>query len=134
VPDGGDDRDQHGGGADEQGRMAHAGARDPGVLDQDLPAVAHRAPGEHGRAAGGTDPEPHGAQERGGGQAEPRDGEPARWQPLQGQLGHGHGGAPQQARGGERGDGGTAIQVHEAIVTDAEATFAGYGLTRNNRS
>jgi len=114
--------------------MAHAGARDPGVLHEDRPAVPHRAPREHGRAARGTDPEPDGGEEHGGGQAEPRDGEPARRQPFEGELGHGHGGAPEQARGGERRDGGTAINVHAAIVTDARAAVADCGLLRNNQS
>jgi hypothetical protein len=134
VPYGRDDRDQHGRGADEQGRMAHARARDPGVLHQDRPAVPQRAPREHGRAARGTDPEPDGGEEHGGGQAEPRDGEPARRQPLEGQLGHGHGGTPQQARGGERCDGGTAVKVHGAIVTQTGTTFADHGVLRNNQS
>jgi hypothetical protein len=116
APHGGDARDHDRRGPDEQGGMAHAGARDPGVLDQDRPAVAHRAPGEHGRAVDGTDPEADGGQKHGGGQAEPGHGEPARRQPLEGELGHGHGGAPQQARGGERGDGGATVEVHAAMV------------------
>jgi hypothetical protein len=129
VPHGRDDRDQHGRGADEQGRMAHAGARDRGVLDQDRPAVPHRAPREHGRAGGGGGPGPDGAEEHGGGQAEARDGEPARRQPQEGELGHGYGGAPQQARGGERSDGDTAIDVHVAIVTRSWAIFVDHGPT-----
>jgi hypothetical protein len=133
VPYGRDDRDQHGRGADEQGRMAHARARDPGVLHEDRPAVPHRAPREHGRAAHGTDLEPDSGQEHGGGQAEPRDGEPARRQPLEGQLGHGHSGAPEQARGGERRHGGTAVKIHGTIVPDGGIIFVDCGLLRNNR-
>jgi hypothetical protein len=132
VPYGGDDRDQHGRGADEQGRMAHARARDPGVLHQDRPAVAHRAPRQHGRAARGPDPGPDGDEQHGGGQAEAGDGEPARRQPSKGQLGHGHGGAPQQARGGQRRDGGTAVNVHGSIVPDLGPIFASIGSLRNN--
>jgi hypothetical protein len=134
VPHGGEDRDQHGRGADEQGRMAHAGAGDPRVLHQDRPAVPERAPREHGRAARGAGPEPDGAEEHGGGQAEPRHGEPARRQPPERELGRGHGGAPQQARGGERGNGGTAINVHGPIVHGPAATFVVNGELRNNRS
>lgn len=111
--------DQHRGGPDEQGGVAHAGAGDPGVLDQDRPAVPDRAPGEHGRAAGGPHPEPGGGQEHGGGQAEPGDGEPARRQPLQGELGQGHAGAPEQAGAGERGHGGATVGGHASIVLDA---------------
>jgi hypothetical protein len=134
VPYRGDDRDQHGRGADEQGRMAHAGARDPGVLHQDRAAVAHRAPGEHGRAARGPDAGPDGGEQHGGGQAEAGGGEPAGRQPSKGQLGHGHGGAPQQARGGQRPDGSTTINVHGPIVPDIGLIFANYGAQRNNRS
>jgi hypothetical protein len=132
VPYGGDDRDQHGRGADEQGRMAHAGARDPGVLYQDRPAVAHRAPREHGRAARGPEPGPHGGEQHCGGEAEAGDGEPARRQPGEGQLGHGHGGAPEQARGGQRSDGSTAINVHGPIVPDVEPVFVAGEVLRNN--
>jgi hypothetical protein len=116
VPQGGDDRDQHGRGADEQGRVGHAGAGDPGVLHQDRPAVAHRAPRQHGRAERRPDPGPDGREQHGGGQTEAGDGEPAGRQPLEGQLGHGHGGAPEQARGGQRSNGGAAINVHGPIV------------------
>jgi hypothetical protein len=117
APGSRDDRDQHGRCADEQGRVAHAGPPDPDVLGEDRPAEPQRAPGQHGRAGGDAGPGPAGGdQEHGGGQPEPRDGEPAGRQPLEGQLGHGHGGAPEQARGNERGDSGTAIDVHEAMM------------------
>jgi hypothetical protein len=132
VPYGGDDRDQHGRGADEQGRMAHARAGDPGVLHQDRPAVPHRAPRQHGRAARGPDPGPDSGEQHGGGQTESGDGEPARRQPLEGELGHGHGGAPQQPCGGQRRDGGTAVNVHGPIVPEVGLMFAVYGHLRNN--
>jgi hypothetical protein len=134
VPDGGDDRDQHGRCADEQGGMGHAGARDPGVLHQDRPAVPHRAPRQHGRAARGADPGPDEDQEHGRGEAEAGDGEPGRREPLEGKLGQGHGGAPEQAGGGQRGDGGTAINVHGSIVPYAWPTFVAFADLRNNRS
>jgi hypothetical protein len=134
VLEGGEDGDQHRGGADEQGRVAHAGARDAGVLDQDRPAVPDRAPPEHGRAPGGADPEADGEQEHGGGQAEPGDGEPGRRQPVEGKLGQGHAGAPEQAGACERGHGGTTVQVHGPIVLEADRIFADSRQLRNNRS
>ena len=117
LPGGGHEGHEHGRGPDEQGGMADAGAGDPGVLDQDRPAVADRPPGRHGRAPGTTDPAPEHGQEHGRGQAEPGHREPARRQPGQGELGHGHGRAPQQPGGGERAQGGTAVGgVHGAMV------------------
>ena len=59
------------------------------------------------------------AEEHGGGQAEPGDGEPARRQPLQGELGQGHAGAPEQAGAGERGHSGSTVGGHATIVLDA---------------
>jgi hypothetical protein len=132
VPYGGGDRHQHGRGADEQGRMAHARPRDPGVLHQDRPAIAHRAPREHGGAARGPDPGSDGDEQHGGGEAEAGDGEPARRQPRKGQLGHGHGGAPEQAGGGQRSDGGTAINVHGPIMPDLRPIFAISVVLRKN--
>ena len=55
-------------------------------------------------------------EQDGGGQAEAREREPARRQPLQGQLGQRHGRAPEQPGGGEGGDGAAAICVHTAMV------------------
>jgi hypothetical protein len=133
VPEGGDDRDQHRGGPDEQGPVADAGAGDPGVLHQDRPAVAHRPPGEHGRAPGGAGPGAARGQQHGRGQAEPDDGEPSGRQPLQGELAQGHRRAPEQASGGERGDGGPTVEVHAVIVPGYRATFVSYAEIRNNR-
>jgi hypothetical protein len=118
VPERRDDRDQHRGGADQQRRVADAGAGDAGVLHHDRPAVPDRARGQHGGRAGGTHlgAGGHGKQDRGG-QAETHEGEPAGRQPAQGQLGQRHCRAPQHPGGGERGDGAAAIGVHVSILT-----------------
>jgi len=117
LPERRDDRDHNGHGADEQRRVGDAGAGDAGVLHHDRPAVPERAGYQHRRGAGGAHPAApgHGEQDRGG-QAEPRGGEPAGRQPLQGQLGQRHGRAPEQAGDGEGGDGAAAVGVHAAMV------------------
>jgi hypothetical protein len=112
-----DDRDHHRHGADQQRRVGDAGAGDAGVLHDDRPAVPERSGRQHPRGADGAHAAgPGGGEEDRGGQAEAREGEPARRQPLQGQLGQRHGRAPEQACGGKGGDGAAAVGVHASML------------------
>jgi hypothetical protein len=128
VPQRGDDRDQHGHGPDQQRRVGHAGPGDAGVLHDDRPAVPERARdqdlgGERGPQARTA----HRQQDRGG-QPETNDREPARRQPLQGQLGQRHGGTPQQPGRDEGCDGITTAVVHIVMFADGSTEFAGEAL------
>jgi hypothetical protein len=120
-------RDQDRGTADEQGRVADAGTRDARVLQHDDDAVAERAPPDDGRRCRGTQvSEPVGAavatappaaaggeeHEQRRGQRESDDRQPTRVQPGEGELGQRHGGAPEQARRGERGKGEVTVGTH----------------------
>ena len=87
------------------------------------PAVADRAGGQHERRAGGPDLSAggraaggHAEQDRGR-EPEARARQPARLQPLQGQLGQRHGGPPQQPGGDEGGDSAAAVHGHTHMDT-----------------
>jgi hypothetical protein len=123
VPQRGDDRDQHRHGPDQQRRVGHAGPGDAGVLNDDRPAVPERARDQDlGRERGPQPRAARGQQDRGG-QPETNDREPARCQPLQGQLGQRHGGTPQQPGRDEGCDGITTAVVHIVILTDGCTGF-----------
>jgi len=127
LPERGDDRDQHGHGADQQSCVGDAGPGDTGVLHGDRAAVTEGAGQQHERAAGGAHVGARsGQQEDQGGEPEARDREPARRQPLQGQLGKRDGGAPQQAGSDERGDGATLLGVHVVIIMTTYEKFASW--------
>jgi hypothetical protein len=112
VPDGGDDRDDHGSGADQQSRIADAGPADARVLHHDRAAVTDRPGQEHGWRECGPELGPGGDKQDRRGQGEPHERQPRRRQPLQGQLGQRHGRAPEQSGCSERGEGGVAVAVH----------------------
>jgi hypothetical protein len=118
LPHGRDDRDHHRDRADQQGGMSNAGPGDPGVLQHDGTPVAERAGGEHGGPERGPELAAGGREEDRGGHGEPHEGEPARRQPVQGQLGQRHRGAPEQP-GGDQGGEGAAVAVHAAMVAPA---------------
>jgi hypothetical protein len=101
---GGDQRHEHGRGADDQRGMADARALDPSVLEQDDPAVADRARRGHRgrkRSAQVTASE-DGEDRRGDGEAHHR--QPARAEPLEAELGQRHGEPPERAGRCERED------------------------------
>jgi hypothetical protein len=107
-----DQGDEHRRGADDEGGVGHAGALDAEVLEHGHRAEAERAGGadaRHERAAK-LAARDDGEQRRGRGEAD--DGEPARPEPLQRDLGERHGQAPEHAGGGECED-GCAARFHE---------------------
>jgi len=113
-----DHRDHHRDRADQQGRVGDAGPGDPGVLQDDRAAVAERAGGEHGRPERGPELVAGCREEDRGGHGEAHEGEPARRQPVQGQLGQRHRGTPEQPGADQCGK-GPAVRVHAAIVAPA---------------
>jgi hypothetical protein len=117
-----DHRDHHWDRADQQGGMGDAGPGDPGVLQQDRAAVAGRARGKHGRPERGPQLVAGGREEDGGGHGEAHEGEPARRQPVQGQLGQRHRGAPEQP-GADQSGKSPAVRVHVAMVTLTRTEF-----------
>jgi hypothetical protein len=113
-------RDQDRRTPDEQGGVADAGPRDARVLQDDHDAVAECAPRDDRRRRRGAQPGPvagppadrrEGHEQRRG-QREPDDRQPTRVQPGEGELGQRHGGAPEQARRGERGKGEMTVGTH----------------------
>ena len=112
VPHHCDDRDHHGGGADEQRRMADAGPGDARVLQQDRPAVPRRTPGQHRRAPRRAYPGPGDGQQHGG--APPRTGwrSASRAAASPGRSWTGARCCPTAARRRERHEGATAVDVH----------------------
>jgi hypothetical protein len=110
-----DHRDHHRYRADQQGGMGHAGPGDTGVLQYDGAAVADRAGGQHGGPERGPEVVAGGREQDGGGRGEAHEREPARRQPVQGQLGQRHRGAPEQPGADQCGK-GPAVRVHAAMV------------------
>ena len=109
--------------------MSNAGPADAGVLQEDRTAVAERARGQHRGSERAAQPAPAGRdQQDRGGQAETDHGEPPRRQPLQGQLGQRHGGAPQQPGRNEGCHGVTAVDVHTPIIAFRHTAFVASGL------
>jgi hypothetical protein len=117
-----DECDHHRDRADQQGGVGDAGPGDPGVLQHDGAAVAERARGQHGRPERGPELVAGGREEDRGGQGEAHEREPARRQPVQGQLGQRHRGAPEQP-GTDEGGEGAAVAVHASIVAPACTEF-----------
>jgi hypothetical protein len=123
LPERRDDRDQDRRGADQQRGVGDARPGDPGVLQDDRPAVPDRAGGQHERRTGGADPGARGrvagghAEQDRGGEPEARGRQPAWLQPLQGQLGQRNGGPPQQPGGNEGSDSAAAVGVHVSMNT-----------------
>jgi hypothetical protein len=122
LPDRRDDRDHHRDRTDEQGGVGDAGPGDPGVLQQDRPAVAECPRGEHGGPERGPQVTAGGGQQERGGRGEAHEREPGRRQPVQGQLGQRHRGAPEQP-GADEGGEDAAVAVHTAIVALAYTEF-----------
>jgi len=134
LPERRDERHEHRDRADQQCGVGDAGAGDAGVLQEDRPAVSEGTRCQHQRRAGGAHPAGaagrHGEQDRGG-QAEADEREPARRQPLQGQLGQRHGSAPEEPGGGEGGDCAAAIDVHKSMTPAVCTEFASAATLRN---
>ena len=93
----GDQRDEHRGGADDDGRVAHAGPLDAGVLEHDHRAEPDRARREHPRRQRVANAAAADEREHGRGDREADDGQPTGGKPPERQLREGHVKAPQRA-------------------------------------
>jgi len=116
-----DHDDEHGHGADDQGRVAHARALDARVLEQDHGAVAERARGGDARGQRRAHMAAREQREQRRGEREAHDGEPARAEPLQAELRQRHREPPQRAGRRQREDRAAAARCgrvlrHEHIV------------------
>lgn len=121
---GGDERDDHRHGADDDGGMAHARMSDARVLEHDHPAEAERARGGDARRPRGAQSAPARDGKQGRGDGEARKGQPGRPQPSERELGQRHGQAPESARGSECGDGTCTAICHNSMIGNGLAKLA----------
>jgi hypothetical protein len=110
--------------------VADAGPHDARVLQEDRPAVADGAPGQHGRPARLPQLLAAGDQQDGGRQAEADDGQPAGREIVHGELGGGHS-APPQDSGGGQGRNSTTVEVHASSMWNKLDRLLGWPFKLN---